>query len=155
VPLYTGVDLSGWKIDAKEKPLWKSSDWRLVHDSKTATTDSVIWSEETFGDFELILDARLPKDAKDARAAVLIGGADPSKSARIKIAGAAGAEPGEWCRYRVTLQDGRMSVAVDDKVVTDNQPVADLVSPAAIGLACRGGPIQLANLLIRRLPPDQ
>ena len=154
VPLYSGVDLSGWKLDADQKPHWKSSDWRLRYDSKASSTDSVIWTEKSFGDFELILDARLPKNAQDTEAAVLIGGTDPSKSARIKIAPDADA-PGEWRRYRITVQGQRMTVAAGDKTVTDNQPVADLVTPSAVGLTCRGGPVEFANVLIRQVPADQ
>lgn len=151
VPLYSGVDLSGWKLDPDQKPHWKSSDWRLRYDAKTSTTDSVIWTQNTFGDFELFLDARLPKKAQLAEAALLIGGADPSKSARIKIAPDPDA-PGEWRRYRVTRKGKRLTAAAGDKIVTNNQPLADLVTPAAIGLSCRGGPIEFANLLIRQLP---
>jgi hypothetical protein len=154
VPLYSGVDLSGWKLDADARSHWKSADWRLRCDAKAASTDSVIWTEKSFGDFELILDVKLPKNAKDTQAAILIGGSDPSKSARIKIAPDADA-PGQWRRYHVTLQGQRISVAVNDTTVTDNQPVADLVTPSAVGLACRGGPIEFANVLLRQLPADR
>jgi 3-keto-disaccharide hydrolase len=143
IPLYSGVDLSGWEIKADDKDHWKSQDWRLVHDPEGSSAKSTIWSEKRFRDFELILDAKLPKNAKDGQAAIVLVGTEISLT---------GATPGQWRRYRVILQDGRITVTVDDETVVNNKQVADPAMPTAIGLSNRGARIELANILIRELP---
>lgn len=52
--LLNGTDLSGWKDAAAQSAHWTMHDWRLVYDGKGAD----LWTEEEFGDFELIADWR-------------------------------------------------------------------------------------------------
>ena len=61
-PLYTGVDLRGWKLEDGSQGHWVSSDWRLVYDGKSEADVKDLWTEEEFGDFQLIVDWRLPKE---------------------------------------------------------------------------------------------
>ena len=35
VPLYTGADLSGWKVDPGHVGHWQPEDWKLVCDGKS------------------------------------------------------------------------------------------------------------------------
>ena len=152
IPLYTGVDLSGWKCNPSDKDHWRSNDWRLVHDGKAASAGPAIWTEKRFGDFELILDARLPKEAKGNRTAILVLSPNAAEPVGVEI-GARQESPGAWHRYRVRLQQGRMSLAIDDETV-DSRPV-DLAMPVVIGLTNRGTPVEFANILIRELNDDR
>ncbi len=52
--LFNGVDLTGWKADDKQKAHWTVDDWTLNYDGK----GDHLWSEESFGDVELIVDWR-------------------------------------------------------------------------------------------------
>jgi hypothetical protein len=52
--LFTGVDLSGWKVEGDAARHWTVQDWILRYDGK----GSDLWSEESFGDFEAIIDWR-------------------------------------------------------------------------------------------------
>lgn len=75
VNLYSGLDLSGWKDDAGHKGHWRPSDWRLVYDGKSTAKDKDLWSEKEYGDFELMVDWRLPgKPQKMARPVILPNG---------------------------------------------------------------------------------
>ena len=148
IPLYSGVDLSGWQIGADEKEQWKSQDWRLVHEGEGSSAGSTIWSENRFKSIDLILDAKLPKNAKDGQAAIVLGGPDAEESALTKIS-LTGETPGEWHRYRVTVRDRRMTVTVDGETIIEKEPVADLATPTAVGLTGQGGRIEFANILIR------
>ena len=56
--LYNGLDLTGWKATDQHRAHWKPSDWKLVYDGKCDASDPNLWSEEEFGDFELICDWR-------------------------------------------------------------------------------------------------
>ena len=58
--LYTGVDLSGWKVEPVNEGHWTSQGWRLDYDGEGDT----LWSEESFGDFELMVDWRWTGEAK-------------------------------------------------------------------------------------------
>jgi hypothetical protein len=62
VPLYTGVDLAGWKADPKNDGHWKPRGWTLDYDGKG--TD--LWTEKSYKDFELIADWRLTKKPVEA-----------------------------------------------------------------------------------------
>ena len=65
--LYNGVDLAGWKADASNARHWKVQDWILSYDGQG--TD--LWSEQEFGDFELICDWRFPGEAKPTERPVI------------------------------------------------------------------------------------
>lgn len=57
--LYTGVDLKGWKVEPGHVGNWQAQDWKLVYNGRARHKS--LWTEESFGDFELIVDWRLPK----------------------------------------------------------------------------------------------
>src|SRR5262249_30176774 len=60
--LFTGLDLTGWKASDEQKKHWRMSDGVLSHDGKLAPDmDLHLWSEKSFGDFELVCDCRCPK----------------------------------------------------------------------------------------------
>ena len=56
--LYNGIDLAGWRVHDGLVGHWKPSDWRLVYDGKATGADKNLWSEESYGDFQLIVDWR-------------------------------------------------------------------------------------------------
>jgi hypothetical protein len=60
VPLYTGLDLSGWKAEPGHQGHWQPKDWRLDYDGKSEAADKNLWTEKEFGDFVLICDWRWP-----------------------------------------------------------------------------------------------
>jgi Domain of Unknown Function (DUF1080) len=56
--LFNGHDLAGWKAEGDAASHWTVKDWVLSYDGKG--TD--LWSQESFGDFELIVDWRWTGD---------------------------------------------------------------------------------------------
>ncbi|MBL9120143.1 MAG: DUF1080 domain-containing protein, partial [Phycisphaerae bacterium] len=52
--LFNGHDLSGWKAEGDAAKHWTVQDWVLSYDGK----GSDLWSQESFGDVELIVDWR-------------------------------------------------------------------------------------------------
>jgi len=60
-PLYTGVDLSGWKREPGHIGHWRTNDWILEYDGKSEATNKHLWTEKEFGDFVLIADWRFTK----------------------------------------------------------------------------------------------
>ncbi|MBL9147191.1 MAG: DUF1080 domain-containing protein [Phycisphaerae bacterium] len=56
--IFNGTDLTGWKQDGDAAKHWTVKDWVLSYDGKGST----LWSEESFGDFEMIVDWRWTGD---------------------------------------------------------------------------------------------
>ncbi len=59
--LYTGLDLSGWKVESWHQQHWQSHDWILAYDGKAPRNDMFFWTQREFGDFVFIVDWRLPR----------------------------------------------------------------------------------------------
>jgi hypothetical protein len=60
VPLFTGVDLRGWKVPDGDNGHWKVVGEVIDYDAQSeATGDKNLWSEREFGDFQLIVDWRI------------------------------------------------------------------------------------------------
>ena len=66
--LFTGVDLSGWKMEPVHEGHWTAQDWRLDYDGQGDT----LWTEEEFGDFVLLCDWRWSGEAKKSRFPVVL-----------------------------------------------------------------------------------
>lgn len=67
--IYTGLDLRGWKADAKNEGHWQQRDWILHYDGKG--TD--LWSAKDYGNFELRFDWRfLKENAKKMKRPVIL-----------------------------------------------------------------------------------
>lgn len=62
VPLFTGIDLSGWRQDAGHQGHWKPEPGanKLAYDGKSEAKNKSLWTEKEYGDFELICDWRFP-----------------------------------------------------------------------------------------------
>ncbi|MCA9215881.1 MAG: DUF1080 domain-containing protein [Planctomycetales bacterium] len=63
--LYNGMDLRGWKTHEGLIEHWKPNDWRLEYDGNATGDDKNLWSEESFEDFELIVDWRWNGEYKE------------------------------------------------------------------------------------------
>lgn len=65
VPLYTGIDLAGWKQDPGHAGHWQPKDWVLHYDGKSEAKepkDKHLWTAKEYGDFQMVVDWRLPKE---------------------------------------------------------------------------------------------
>jgi hypothetical protein len=80
VPLLAAPNLADWKQVAGNSEHWMLSDWRLKYDGKSeaaAARDKHLWTVKEFGDFELVVDWRLPnKPVKKSYPVVLASGDD-------------------------------------------------------------------------------
>ena len=57
-PLYNGIDFEGWKWHPGHEGHWAAHDWRLQYDGQSQAPDKNLWTEQSFGDFQLIVDWR-------------------------------------------------------------------------------------------------
>lgn len=80
VPLLTRPELADWKQVAGNAGHWVIDDWRLLYDGKSEAKeprDKHLWTAKEYGDFELVVDWRLPaKPVKKTYPIVLPSGDD-------------------------------------------------------------------------------
>jgi hypothetical protein len=140
--LFTGLDLSGWKASDEVKKNWKMTDGVLKCDS-----DGSLWTEKSYGDFELICDYRL--DALDTAGVYVRGTA--KKYANIPL------DPrkkGAWNRTLIRLKGDRVTAHINGAPVIENYPLkgeAELPATGAIALWRASNPVQFRNVFIREL----
>lgn len=80
VPLYTGLDLMGWKPTPGHEGHWQPKNWVLYYDGKSEAAEpreKHLWTEREYGDFQMVVDWRLPaKPVKKTYPIVLPAGDD-------------------------------------------------------------------------------
>lgn len=80
LPLLASPGLADWKQVAGNEGHWTVNDWRLRYDGKSEATeprDKHLWTAKEYGDFELVVDWRLPgKPVKKTYPVVLPSGDD-------------------------------------------------------------------------------
>jgi 3-keto-disaccharide hydrolase len=80
VPMYTGLDLSGWRNVTGQEGHWQPKDWILHYDGKSEAAeakDKHLWTAKEYGDFQMIVDWRFPaKPVKKKYPVVLPNGDD-------------------------------------------------------------------------------
>jgi hypothetical protein len=111
--LYTGIDLTGWKLAPNHVGHFTAKDWVLNYDGGSGEANQGIWTTKSYRDFVLIVDWRLPNKPVERDAEVVLPTGDVArdesgKPKRVKIqdAGDSGiylrgslkAEPNIWCQ---------------------------------------------------------
>ena len=144
--IYTGVDLAGWREDETQKGHWQPKDWILFYDGKAGAAGNTLWTEKAYGDFELIADWRVPKDA------------DPAAPATIQLRGPSGTavelrepkEAGRWNRVVVTMKGAQRTVLLNGKPLPGPEQGGASGDRGPIGLRA-GGPMEFANVYVKEL----
>ncbi len=65
VPMYTGIDLAGWRQTEGHAGHWRPKDWILQYDGKSEAKEPKekhLWTAKEYGDFQMIVDWRLLKE---------------------------------------------------------------------------------------------
>jgi hypothetical protein len=175
--LYTGLDLSGWRVDAAARKHWQPQDVTLHYDGKGGAKDNGLRTAQEYGDGEFIVDFRFPTRASRPFVFLVHDGREGHMRAtiapegkievngkelirtqgpreRYEESGAAthtALKPaGQWNRLQVTLAGAKSGVTVNGRVVGE---LSNKVSAPATGaLALRpGGAMDFANLFVREV----
>ncbi len=141
--LYTGLDLSGWKIADDGRSHWKVQDWVLAYDGGAAEAEAVLETEESFRDFGFILDLKGSDSFKQLDLMLsgqIIATVDDSTSE--------GGQRTQWRRVEGTVRGDMLNLTVDGRpVVTD---VRVSVPNGSLGLKAVGA-ASFCNLYVRSL----
>lgn len=111
-PLYTGIDLSGWRVEPGHVGHWRTNDWRLDYDGKAEGTNQHLWTEQEFGDFTLVADWRFVRKPVPKKVSVILPNGDYARNddgtvktvevpdagdSGIYVRGSTRAEINMWC----------------------------------------------------------
>ena len=169
-PLFNGTDLSGWKADEKAKAHWRIDDGVLKYDGK----NTHLWTQESFKDFVLKADWRLP--AKGDSGIYLRGSSKAQCNIWVSALGSgevwgyrtdtkqpeevrkactpkkvADKPVGEWNTFIITMKGDRLTVVLNGEEVISTAQLPGVKASGPIALQHHGNPIEFRNILIQEL----
>jgi hypothetical protein len=149
-PIFTGLDLRGWRTNSATASRWQAGGGRIALKGGEADAAATFWTDMEFGDAEFVLDCRPAKPA-DGKSAVVptieLRGVD-GKGSAVKLEGAT---PGSYQRFIITVKGREVTVK------RNNQETQRLALPASVsprgacGLRDVGGSVDFMNLCVRDL----
>jgi Domain of Unknown Function (DUF1080) len=135
--LFTGLDLTGWKASDEQKKHWRMSDGVLSYDGKGTEKETTLWSEKSFGNFELVCDFNSASAAIHVRGHLLSG--VPLEALNKG-----------WNRALIRVKGDKSSVFINGKNITDDAKLQNKPATGPIGLTPGDG-MQFRNVFIREL----
>jgi hypothetical protein len=149
-PLFTGLDLRGWRTNAATVSRWQGDDGRISLKAGEANPQARLWAEKDFGDAEFVVDCRPAKSeaGRDpVRVSVLLRGVG-GKGAEVDLEGVT---PGSYQRFVITVREREVIVHRNDKETQHVTLPAGTSARGAFGLSDTGGEIEFMNLYVRDL----
>jgi hypothetical protein len=149
-PLFTGLDLRGWRTNLATASRWQVGGGRIGLSDGEADAAATLGTEKDLGDAEFVLDCRPAKPAEGKSAAVptievrSVGG----KGSEIKLAGAI---PGTYQRFIITVKGREVTVKRTDQETQRLTLPAATPARGAFGLRAVGGAVEFMNLSVRDL----
>jgi len=161
--LFNGKNLDGWRLtDPKNVSGWSVENGILVnnpvqHEGRPHTSYGNLRTDHEFEDFNLKLEARVPKNGNsgiylrgiyEVQVADTYGKPlDPHNMgaiySRIRPSESVEKPPGEWQTFDITLCDRHATVMLNGKKIIDNQPLLGCTGGALWSDEMRPGPIYL------------
>lgn len=170
-PLFNGKNLDRWKADQESRKHWVVRDGVLAYDGKNRD----LWTLQSFGDFVLKVDWRLPAPGDSGiylrgtpKAQVNIWCSelgsgevygyrtDSKQPEEVRKAATplkrADKPVGQWNTFVITLQGETLTVVLNGEVVISGARLPGVPPSGPIGLQHHGNPLEFRNILIRELP---
>jgi hypothetical protein len=158
--LYTGVDFRNWRVPVTTQDRWKVNDWQIQLNA--GQTGAALWTEEEFGDVEVICDVFLPKNVdlnKPAAGICVRGHSHPlvmfgSGGLASVSLGSDQVKPGAWYRIKAALTGSQAEIIVTEKQELHPQIFRvelDASARGRIGLADLTQAVSYANIFVRSL----
>jgi 3-keto-disaccharide hydrolase len=143
-PLFTGLDLRGWKTNSANAKRWQASGQHLVLRPGTASSETTLWTDRNFGDAEFVLDcqpAASEATSESTPPAITIRGTEvPLLATR-----------GKYQRFIITCKGGAIVARADGKEIQRVTVPENAPSSGPFGLRDTGGGLTLMNLYARDL----
>ncbi|MGN6137072.1 MAG: 3-keto-disaccharide hydrolase [Aureliella sp.] len=143
--VYTGLDLSGWKVGDSASSSWHVKDWVLAFDGKVPAEQSQLELDQPLDLTGFVIDFRFVEQS-DSLTIDLPGDSQPLviRAQDDQGFGKMLEKTGRWNRLEGSIQDGKLRLSL-------NGQSTEVEHTAATGsLAIRvNGPIELSNLYVR------
>jgi hypothetical protein len=151
--LFTGLDLNGWKVSDEAKKHWKMSDGVLSYDGEGIFKDGPLWSEKSYGNFEMVVDWRLPGAGK---AGVRLRGVQmlQPEAGLSNLIVMQGEKAGSWNRDFIRANGDRVTLRRNGKVSINGAQIKGMMTEGPIGLHGDDEAVQFRSLFIRELKAE-
>lgn len=150
-PLFTGLDLRGWRTSESTAARWSVSGERLVlKAAPPALADAILWTEAEFGPAEFIVDFQPPRTARNepvATATLLVRGQN-GRGVPVTLAAPEG---GKFSRFVVTVQSRTIRVQSGSEPAQEIELPAGTPARGALGFVAGAGTGVFMNLHARDL----
>ena len=149
--LYSGVDLSGWKVANGQSGQWKSNDWVL---SYGATADApadrgTLTTSDSLTDFGFIIDVRARKSPGTVTLQLRNSPAgNIDLLSNDSIAGGTVVRNQNWNRYEGALTGNTLTLSLNGEIVEKGRILDGAPADGPLGLVATGE-IDIANVYIR------
>ncbi|MBI5773453.1 MAG: DUF1080 domain-containing protein [Verrucomicrobia bacterium] len=157
-PLYTGVDLRGWKVTPEHGAHWQAKNWTISSDGKAERKGHTLMTEASFENYELIVDYKLvdKEITQPTQIAVMIKEEEykflvDGGGLKTKIQFLGDKPPGQWNRAIISVNKGQLTVVSNDRPAHKRPLSNSLSKRSPVGLHHSGAPAQFANIYIREL----
>lgn len=144
-PLFTGLDLRGWKAGGPVEARWKVQGERLAALAGPVDDAATLWSEPSFGDGEFVIDVRPENPAAGAEAARAVA---LFRGQRIPLPAL---KPGGYQRFVLKVSGGGYTLRRDEQEIARGMLPIGAPARGPIGLATPGAACQFMNLYARDL----
>jgi hypothetical protein len=173
--IYTGLDLRGWQATDDHKTHWKCRDGVLAYDGLCKAPDPNLWYSKEYGNLEMVVDWKskggggsgiLLRASDQGQIAIACSNETPgelriyrqekNKPATVVAAAPTKMTPekkrgSNWDRFRIRVNDDRVTVYLNNQLAIENVQVPGLVSRGRIGLQHLGSPAEFRSLYVREL----
>jgi hypothetical protein len=149
-PVYTGVDLAGWRVEGNAGG-WTPQDW-ILSSGGTGGASSLT-STVTYGDAEHWIDFRWSgKTVGDWRSRIALRGIEVATMLTAE-APAPELKPGQWARLKARVRGNQVTLTLNGVVLAKDRPVPGIPASGAWVLKSPGdgSSLEFANLLVKRL----
>jgi hypothetical protein len=144
-PIFTGLDLRGWKTNAATAGRWSVRGERLSLRAGEENPNVTLWSEKDYGDAEFVFDCR---PSKPAEGKLMTPPIVVVRGMEVKLTDASA---GNYQRYSVTVNGSEIVVKRGDKESQRVALPADAKARGPFGLRDNGAAMELMNLYAREL----
>lgn len=149
-PIFTGLDLRGWRTNSATGYRWQAGGGRIVLKDGLADAAATLWTEKEFGDAEFVVDCR-PAKLADGKAAVVPTIELRNVSGGCTAVKLTNAVPGSFQRFIITLKGREVTVKRNDQETQRLTLCDDAPARGAFGLSDAGGAVEFMNLYARDL----